>query len=308
MKTMQAKQRPADRCELVIHAGAHRTGTTSLQALLDRHAETLRGAGVVALTPERPGKRGAGTIRDVVNAARKKRFTGDGVMAGLRRRKIAGQFEKLLASATSANTDLGRLIVSDEMLLGPAFDAKGTGLYPAGASILAGFSRITGRLPHRIHLTLRSYDTFIPSVYAMRSVYVRGVPEFEELKASLIAFEFGWPELVRSIRREFPETELTVTTMETTTVVDLVRSLIGEAFEKISESTETRINASPTKEAITAARDTALSHVEADRIIEQYAGGTPFDPLSPAEASRLRSRYKRDIDTIENLLGNGLVK
>ena len=81
--------------EIVLHLGAHRTGSTRLQYVLDANRDALATNATVALTPPRPGKRVSPTIRDVLALVPTGRCRP--VRHYLRLRKARAMFRDLVA-------------------------------------------------------------------------------------------------------------------------------------------------------------------------------------------------------------------
>lgn len=280
---------------LILHLGAHRTGSTRLQTLLDSNANMLAEAGIVALTPPRPGKRNATTIRDAVGALPKKR---GGLFKRRRKKKKARALLSRLLAAASPDNVVRRVIVSEENMLGPAFETNGDSLYVSAYSKLVAFRQMLGRSPSEIHLTLRSYDTFLVSVYAMRAVYGVQILPFDEIRENLIAVRRGWPDLVADITRAFPGTPLTLTRAEVDPMASRIKDLVGsELISRMRFDGEKHPNVAPTVEAMKAAAGVS-EHAAVDDLVARYANGTRFDPLSEEARTRLARRYTEDVKAL----------
>ena len=278
--------------EIVLHLGAHRTGSTRLQIILDANSDILAEAGIAALTPPRPGKRISLTIRDAIDA-----LPGAQVNFVKRFRKLQSAralFHGLIADG-KPDTAVPKLIVSEENLLGPVFEATGEGLYSSAFPRLAAFHQMLGRSPSEIHLTLRSYDTFLVSVYAMRAVYGGKIPLFDDIRNELLAVRRGWPDLVADVTRAFPGTPIKLTRVEHDPVKSRVRDLVGfSLFEKFRLGGEERPNMAPTVEAMRASAG-IKGHAALDDLIARCADGARFDPLTGEESARLVRRYANDL-------------
>ena len=147
-----------------------------------------------------------------------------------------------------------RIILSDENMLGPGFRTDGFGLYPYAYPRLAALRRLLGRPPSAVHLTLRAYDTFLVSVYAMAAVYRRDVPPFDDIRETLLAVHRGWPDVVDDVARVFPGTALKLTRVERDSMENRVRGLVGpELLKRFRFDGDERPNAAPTAEAMAAA-------------------------------------------------------
>ncbi len=284
---------------IVLHAGAHRTGTTRLQFLLDDNRDALTGAGVAALTPPRAGKRGAATIRDVVGRLPDTRRSA--LVSVLRTRPGDGprrRLERMIAEACAPGIP-ERLIFSDENLLGPPFDRSGRGLYPFARRRLAAFARLLDRAPAEVHLSLRSYDAFLVSAYAMQAVHGARVPPFGAIRGNLLAPGRGWPELVSDLADLFPASRLVLTRVERHPVRARLGRLVGwQALGIMRIRGDRRPNRAPTVEAMAACGEVRDAD-RRDRLVARHAGGTRFDPLTEEERAALARRYARDIAALE---------
>ncbi|MFD1341038.1 hypothetical protein [Litorisediminicola beolgyonensis] len=273
----------------VLHLGAHRTGSTSLQTVLDGLSQEIAPAKV--LTPPRPDKRSTATIREVL---------GDAVRAHRSRNPLT-RWTGLRRSRTDLAALTGgadRVILSEEMLLGPAFKRDGRGLYPEADARLRAARALLRDSPERLHLTIRSYASFIVSVYAMRAVFAGNLPPFDQIAQRLCDPEAGWPDLIDVIQRVFPGTPLHIAVLEDTRLEDRVRDLLGD-WARIEEIRDPGgVNAAPTTEAIRAALSMSRGAYDPDCLVADHAGGTRFDPLETADKERLSQRYQNDLDRL----------
>ena len=283
--------------EIVLHLGAHRTGSTRLQYVLDANRDALATNATVALTPPRPGKRVSPTIRDVLALVPTGRYWP--VRHYLRLRKARAMFRDLVADRPPG-TPPRRIILSDENMLGPGFRTDGVGLYPCAYPRLAALRRLLGRPPSAVHLTLRAYDAFLVSVYAMAAVYRRDAPPFDDIRETLLAVHRGWPDVVDDVARAFPGTAVKLTRVERDPMENRVRDLVGpELPERFRFDGEERPNAAPTVEAMAAAAGSG-GRTSPDDLVARYAHGARFDPLTEEERSRLARRYVTDLESLQS--------
>ena len=283
--------------EIVLHLGAQRTGSTRLQYVLDANRDALARNATVALTPPRRGKRVSPTIRDVVALM----LTGRSrpVRHYLRLRKARAVFRDLVAHRPPG-TPPRRIILSEENLLGPSFRTDGFGLYPCAYPRLAALRRLLGRSPSAVHLTLRAYDTFLVSVYAMAAVYGRNTPPFDDIRETLLAVHRGWPDVVDDVVRAFPGTVVKLTRVERDPMENRVRGLVGpELPERFRFDGDERPNSAPTVEAMAAAAGSG-GRTSPDDLVARYAHGARFDPLTEEERSRLAWRYVTDLESLRS--------
>ena len=279
--------------DLVLHVGAHRTGSTSLQWRLDSNAEALRAQSVAVLTPPRKDRRDNPTLRDSVRALRdvKGRFPGFWYRRTLNRARST--LEREIGKAQGGTTTR-RLILSDEMMPGVAFSKEGEGLYPEAERHLNLLTRILPDTPSEIHLVIRSYESFIPSVFAMRALYVGGMPPFDALRNTLTRPERGWVELVDLLAEVFPSARLVISRLDTVSQEKVFLRLTDAKAETLDLDTPSHLNAAPTVEAIEAASAMTPGSYSPDALVEEHAKGRRFDPLTEEERGRLRQRYETD--------------
>lgn len=284
--------------EKVLHLGAHRTGTTALQAALDAAEDPLRAQGIVALTPPRPTKRAGATLRDVVRETARLKGGAAGPRYWPARRGLRRQLDALVAERTRGGVPLQRLILSEEMLLGPAFAPDGKALYPDAHRRLAAFRRVCLDRVSEVHLTLRSYESFLVSVYAMRAVYVGGLPSFSTVEASLVGIAFGWPDLVHTIRGVFPEARIVLSLFECTALTDRLQALVGPRTIAFPGAASLHMNRAPTLEAIEHVTALGRRPDDPDAVVARFAEGTAFDPLDDARKESLKARYCADVASL----------
>lgn len=299
------KSRKVDNPEFVLHLRAHRTGSTRLQSILDTNRDVLARNGIVALTPPRPGKRISPTVRDVVRALpRRPKHLPRYI---LRRSGARDLFSKLVADSAPSH-GLRRLIVSEENLIHPSFLPDGFGLYPSTYRRLVLFRNLVGIDPCEIHLTIRAYDTFLVSLYAMLSVYsARGVRPFDNIRTKFLAVRRGWPEVIGDVARAFPGTVVKVARVEQGSVEKRVQDLVGSpGLDELRFEGDERINAAPTLEAMAAIAE-LRGRTSRDALVARYSDGTPFDPLTEDERERLVHRYQDDLSALEGMKRAGII-
>ena len=226
--------------------------------------------------------------------------------SSIRIRKARRIYSDLVAEMSRDNVP-HKVVVSDEGLLGPTFLSNGYGIYPEAYSRLALIRKMLRYPPSELHLTLRSYDTFLVSVYTMDVLYRRGyVPPFDDIRETFLALRRGWPDVVADVRRAFPGTPLTLRRVERDSMESRVRDLVGpELFAAFRLDGDERVHVAPTVEAMAAANRLRGStgtrprspqgHAMADDLIARYAKGTRFDPLTEAERFRLAERYTKEM-------------
>lgn len=182
-----------------IHAGAHRTGTSSFQMCLDLNRAGLQAAGFDLAYPGR-----------------------DGIPGGTLRLKLPGpgeaRSEQMVARATRTlathSTDPARaLLLSEENIPGRMFHFYKGRFYPAAEARLkvlkAALQALGMARPTRVLLVLRPYDALFTSAYRKRAED-NPVPPFATLVPHFIGMDRGWPALVRAFKTILAPDELVV--------------------------------------------------------------------------------------------------
>lgn len=283
---------------LLLHLGAHRTGSTSLQAVLDANAAPLSARGAAVLTPPRPGERDPDMQ---VRRALSGYLRHDG--GGLARWRARRRAVRILAEAT--RDAAGPIILSDENLPGTAFAVGRPALYPDVARHMARLARLLPAPPARVLLCVRDYADLIPSYYAMMTLYANRRSPFDAVRPAFFPLARGWAQIAADIRTAFPETTITVAPLEQTDDATRLSALLGADLAATCDAPpRPRVNQRPTREAVAAAlAGPKLSKAEADVLITRHAGGLPFDPLSLQEKADLTGRYGDDLDRLRGMDG-----
>jgi len=285
--------------ETILHLGAHRTASTRIQTELDENRALIAAAGIVALTPPRPGKREGATVRDIVREAGVAMRSRNPITRQLQFRRLRHRLDREILHGSVPEVPVRRLIISEEMLLGPAFTRDGRGLYTGAVERLEAFRKVLRREVSEVHLTVRSYETFLVSAYAMRAVYAGPLPPFATFAPALVRFERGWPELVTDVARTFPTARVVVTLFEQHSIESRIADLVGkDLYRRFAPVRDSQPNVSPSLEAVEAAGASGVRCPDPDALIARLAGGTRFDPLEEAEKAMLRNRYARDVDVL----------
>ncbi len=285
-----------------LHLGAHRTGSTRLQAALDAHADLLARRGAAVLTPPRPGKRGGETIRAAARRAARVAASGFLPKRLLERHKLTRTLARLLPD------DARQVVISEENFLGDIFSVDGSGFYDEARGMLGALvSALPGHV-ETVCLAIRPYDDFLVSSYAMTAVYRPLDPplrRFSELKPALVAFRRGWPELVGDIAEVFGNARLEVWIGPTLPLAAQLSLLLGDELSEGFAVEELEIvNAAPTAEAVERGRlARQVRGASPDEIVERFRGGTPFDPLTAEEREGLRSRFAFDVRRLSERRG-----
>lgn len=271
-------------CDVVLHLGAHRTGTTALQFQLDSAA--LSHVGVSALTPPRADKRIDDGLRSAFADFRRLRRNS---LRAYVRFRMYRNIKRLMLARTSR-----KVVVSDEMFLGPVFGQDGTSIYPEAEKWLTDCAAFLGPSVSEIHLVVRSYADFLTSAYAMRAVYAKGVGDLRIYQKELVRCRRGWPEVVADIRAAFPGRSIRIWTFPD----NLRENKLFEALTGLSEAPQrpTHLNASVSAAGIAH----ALAHkndrdYDPDDVIAKFQLGVRLGVFTDEQRATLDKRFLADL-------------
>lgn len=277
-----------------IHIGAHKTATTHLQETLTvvRPALAARGLDYIP----NPLVREALLARKIWQRRPLARLP----LVGPRHMREA-------IEAVVAPLRLGpeTVVLSEENILGVPEQILRQPFYPQAAQSIARLASLAGRARLVMFLSIRGYDTLLPSAYA-ESLKFRPPRPGGFVGARLAARPPSWHDLVSQIHRAAPGVPLRIWRQEdyrenAAAIMSEVCGLELGPLPDISDPSWTR---SPTVEGIRAAEalDPGLSmQARRERVGEIYATaeGERFRPFDEAERATLRARYEADLARIE---------
>ncbi len=269
--------------DVILHIGAHRTGTTSLQRALQQNRQRLGRAGIAIWGP--------GATRDgrFEGMFRFEASTDVATSELIRRRGAAVRAE--LDRLTQAGRKF--LIVSEENMLGGMnVNLVRASLYPEIELRLARFAAVFGGTCTRIGLAIRPYEEYWASVCAFRMFREHGAPDPAEIER-LAHQPRTWRRVINGVSAMFPKAEIVVWDAKTLIgrPTAQLRALTGANGPQLAP-TEV-FNASPTqaelREALLARGDDA----SAKRI-----PATPgrYAPFSADQLAVMQQRYAADLD------------
>ncbi|MEM6759929.1 MAG: hypothetical protein AAF601_10665 [Pseudomonadota bacterium] len=293
------------RREVFLHAGAHRTGTSSFQLCLASNATSLRAAGYDLGFPRREGIAG-GNLH--LRLPRPKHSDDDmpAFVAKVRR--------ALTKHVTAQNH---RLILSDENLPGVILHMLKGKLYPNRRQRIEVFQQalaaIDGHVSH-ILFVIRPYDQLFMSGYR-KHAEDNPLRPFEQTADAMSRFTGGWPDTVHTLHTLLrPDRFTVVDYAKRGTSVALLERLLGTPHPQFQEP-EQALNISAT--------DAALQHLQAiyhsgqtlersawSQAISTFSQDTAdrgFARFSAPQARRLQARYQQDLEKIAALPGVTLV-
>jgi hypothetical protein len=185
--------------KISLHLGAHKTASTFIQEVLERHAPQLLERRILALPMMKTRKNLTKylTIRtDIIESTMAKR-----------RASAIGYVNE-----HCARTDVDRIILTDENMIGePEEMVQTTRLYPTAAQRLTRLAPLLEGHEVEIFLAIRHLGHYSRSIYCENLRWIKGpfVP-VEEYKSAWLEGDQTWQDLVGVIRTIFPAARITL--------------------------------------------------------------------------------------------------
>lgn len=281
--------------QLFIHAGAHRTGTSSFQMCLHKNRKALGAAGWALAYP---GRDDIPSGKLALRLPRPK----DGVTDAA----IAKAQKTLLGHADGKS-----LILSEENIPGRMMHFMGGRFYPAAETRCAVLRAAwDGPIAH-VLLVVRPYDELFVSGYRKRAED-NAVEDFEALRPYYLSMDRGWPELVAAMRDVLrPDAMTVIPYADRGSSTDLLGRLVPGAREQALVEPARVMNLSATDAALSAlqARYRAgetLNRAAWQDIVSSHADAKDrcgFAAFSDAENRFWSERYNRDLEVISKMDG-----
>jgi len=290
--------------EIYIHAGAHRTGTSSFQLMLAQNRPVLRAAGILPLYPKRDGAKG-GRLR--------LRLPGPSVgSAGLRARQTGVKEE--LARHMADVPESAKILLSEENIPGRMFHFFSGRFYPAAPrrmEMLAEALKSLGHAPPvSLVFVIRPYADLFVSAYRKRAED-NAVAPFSEIAPAMVHIDAGWPQLLAQFQTYLAPKHLIVRSYaHRGRSVDLLEDLLGARLADLKEPAR-RLNLSATDAALQALQERYRAGETLDRahwkdVIAHYADQTEqrsFACFTQAQRTRLDDLYEADCAAIAKMAG-----
>ncbi|MEP1962952.1 hypothetical protein [Tateyamaria sp.] len=281
---------------LYVHAGAHRTGTSSFQMCLHENRAALGNAGLSLAYPGR-----------------------DGIPSGDLALRLPGTIgmevaDKMYVRAQSTLKDHSAerpLILSEENILGRMFHFMKGQFYPmAGPRCEVLRAAWAGPIAH-VLLVIRPYDGLFVSGFRKRAED-NPVPPFNDLRPHYMAMDRGWPEIVKILRDTLRPEQLTVLPYEDRgTSVSLLERLVPDLATGAMVEPARMVNLSATDAALEALQKVYVGGQKLRRrkwktLIDLHAQDKEprgFAAFSPQEVTELSKRYGSDLKQISQMDG-----
>ncbi|MGB3314493.1 MAG: hypothetical protein WBB85_08765 [Albidovulum sp.] len=283
--------------KLILHLGAHRTGTTALQRGLQGRSRLLRDAGIGFWGPRamRLGKRKtyiSGMVRP--DAARRAELAP--VAA-----EFAAAFEKERAAGRK------RLLISEENALGAMRDNyRGATLY---ADAHARLSALAGLFPtpQRIFLCVRDYADYAVSIHGHLSTRI-AIGDFDADRLQHMGEHRGWTGVIGDIRSVFPDVRISVWRYagRSAAVRGSIGAMLGHDLAQTLGDMPRGQNRSPSRFALIEIaklrRDrNGLTKHELQKLAERFRDDLPgprLEPFSHGQLTILRERFEADWEAL----------
>ena len=282
-----------------IHAGAHRTGTSSFQMCLARNRAVLEPLGYDLAYPGR-----------------------DGIPDARLRLKLprgAVQSHRLPDFAEGIRVHLGRisrdrtraLILSEENIPGPMRHFYEGRFFPFSINRFLALSMALEDRPRHVLFVVRSYEELLVSGYRKRAED-NPVPDFSDVVPDFLKIEHGWPWLLRHLRDRLRPEKLSVIPYEARgSSVDLLRQLVPDLAKADLQEPDRSLNLSATDMALEVLQKRYRAGEELQReawqaVIAEYAdqredrGFARFDDTA---RDHFRTRYQQDLNRIRRMPG-----
>ncbi|WP_137680696.1 hypothetical protein [Aurantiacibacter suaedae] len=284
-----------------IHLGSHKTATTYLQETLLLNSERSAAAGLayLPLSVVRP------PLRDAIQARRKRQkqkgyrlFSKGAVDARAKMDEIAWWFD----------IDMP-VTLSEENILGEAQDSYGGGIYPNAA---IGLSVLRDTLPQRpleFFLAIRSYASYLASMYAESLRHGGFIPLEKYLKFNRLS-PGSWVTLVDTIRKTFPEARIVTWRYEDFSALEpqILERLSGVPFAQMHRLSQSVVLPSASSEAIEEMIAMAPDLSPQQRVYTMLAlqdrylrsdKSQRFLPWSDQDKAAMSERYDRDVEQLK---------
>ena len=284
--------------EVFVHAGAHRTGSSSFQMCLHLNAQTLHAVDCDLAYPARDGVPG-GQLKLRLPRPR------DTMDAAAHRVRQARKAIDLCRSGRP------RLVLSEENLLGRMLHFYQGRFYPHRRRRLVALrTALPGPVAHLL-LVVRPYDALFASAWRLRA-QSHAMPDFASLRPRFLSIREGWPEVVRDMRDILRPRAMTIVDYRAGRESrDLLARLVpGVALADLAEP-ERRLNTSLSDAELRVLQTKLAEGMTPDLArraarFSAWAGDTraaPIASFSEAEVRRFQADYEADLHRIAIMSG-----
>lgn len=282
-----------------IHIGAHKTATTHAQETLAALRPALV-AGGVDFIPNRELRAGGVAVA----ITRRRPEARIPLLRGrMVRRALAERIDPLRAGPTT-------LVLSEEKLLGGSQHIFSDPIYPQLERTTRLLATLAERAEVTFFLSIRSFDSQLPSAYVQELKYMPSVPGgFEAIRRRALARPPSWFELVCRLRAAAPGVPLRIWRQEDYRghTRAILSALCGIDIGPPPELADPPWTKSPDVAAIRAAEalpadlPETVRRAEVRAIFADGGRGERFQPFTRPERETLRAAYAADLARIAEL-------
>lgn len=284
---------------IYIHAGGHRTGTSSLQMCLHENRKNILQQGFDMGYPGRDGipsgDLGLRLPSPRHGETQQERFIG-----------------KVRNDVASRSPEQARgLILSEENIPGRMLHFFGGKFYPAAEARLKALAAGLGPKSKRAMFVVRPYDQLYISAHRKRAEDIPLKP-FSELRDAMMGMDRGFPALITSMRDILQAQETIVIAMSARgDSRNLLKHLVPDLDHSDMVEPGKFVNLSATDAAMEALQARYKTGEKLDRaswksIIEQHADDTQkrgFAEFTAAQKIQLDDRFEADCDALAKMGG-----
>ena len=189
--------------DVILHIGAHRTGTTTFQSYLRDNVQALKSSGIGFWGPRRTRR---GLFAGILPRP---------AVANRRNREQRGIGRVRLSCAATERKGCTHLVISDENMIGSVCENLGRlSLYPGVGERMARYAQAFSDRPTRIFLTIRALDRYWGSSLGYGLSRGCRIPTPDDIK-NLAAGRRSWRDVVTDVACAMPESEIVVLPFET---------------------------------------------------------------------------------------------
>ncbi len=289
--------------DIYIHAGAHRTGTSSFQMCLSQNRAALKAAGFDAAFPGRDGIPG-GTLALRLPGPRH----GLGQQA-----QFAAKVQRTVQDASPDPTRA--LILSEENIPGRMMHFRKGQFFPASAARADALAQGLGSTVRHLVYVVRPYHQLFVSGYRKRAED-NPVEPFTHVAKAHMKIDRGWPEVMQDLQEHLRPEATTVLTYENRgSSVDLLRRLAPGLSDTPLDEPDRVMNLSATDAALEVLQTRYHAGEELNRrawrkVLEDHkhlSEDRGFTAYAAADMEALQSRYDADLERLSEMKGITLV-
>lgn len=272
--------------DILLHVGAHRTGTTGFQTLLQGQQSRLRRSGIVFWGPKRT-RSGllSGLIKDTDH------LTKHDHQRGLR---SCGRMAMEIARLSDEGAQ--SLVISEENMIGTMAGNLASGsLYRQARARLARFAPAFCETTPTIALAVRCYHLHWASQLAFRVKLGALVPGQADIDA-MAAQPRDWQDVIRDLREAFPTANIVVWRFEdwAHNPSGLLDSMLGRPAGLQKQAMSGRSNASATVQTLVELVQ-ERGDISGVKLLQSSHDGLRYMPFSPSQQSDLQHLYEDDL-------------